>query len=128
VKLYTSYYAHQSKNGDTVPVAISLKIPEWYGGNVYRKLAPKPRTLMLYKSGDIDCDEYAKQYYSLVLNQLQAIDVYKELSKFGTSVALLCYEKAHDFCHRRLVADWLERELTITVPEFGYSCSIPKIF
>jgi uncharacterized protein (DUF488 family) len=31
----------------------------------------------------------------------------------------LCHEKAGEFCHRRLIADWLNRELGIEVPELG---------
>jgi uncharacterized protein (DUF488 family) len=30
------------------------------------------------------------------------------------NIALVCYEKPTDFCHRHLVADWLK--------EHGYEC------
>ena len=34
---------------------------------------------------------------------------------------LLCWEKPGDFCHRRLVAEWLKEELDYDIPELGYS-------
>ena len=35
-------------------------------------------------------------------------------------VVLLCYEKPPQFCHRHLVAKWLEKELNIKVEELKY--------
>jgi len=35
-------------------------------------------------------------------------------------IALLCYEKPGDFCHRRLFADWLKEKTGYEVKEFGY--------
>jgi len=35
----------------------------------------------------------------------------------GEDAILLCYEGIFQFCHRRLVAKWLEEQLNITVDE-----------
>lgn len=36
---------------------------------------------------------------------------------YGEYAILLCWEAKEKFCHRRIVAEWLERELNIEVPE-----------
>ena len=46
------------------------------------------------------------------MDQLNAVDVIKELNYLvpnvnGKNIALICYEKPSDFCHRHLVAEWL---------------------
>lgn len=53
-------------------------------------------------------------------------DLLKTLNnKFGDEIVLLCHElpsntidKRH-FCHRRLLADWLELETGIVIPEIS---------
>jgi uncharacterized protein (DUF488 family) len=53
--------------------------------------------------------------YQEILDRLDPRKVYQEL---GEDAILLCFEKAGEFCHRRLVAEWLERELGVEVPEW----------
>ena len=51
---------------------------------------------------------------------IKATALVEELNmKFGNNVVLLCYEKNKEFCHRQLVAIWLERELGSSVPEIA---------
>ena len=38
----------------------------------------------------------------------------------GENAILLCHEPPGQFCHRRLVAAWLEKFLNIVVPESHY--------
>ena len=54
--------------------------------------------------------EYARRYNEEVLSKLDAL---------GKDAILLCGEMPGTFCHRRLVARWLEEELGISVPERG---------
>ena len=58
-------------------------------------------------------ENYTIHYYSEVLNVLDPHQVYGEL---GENAVLLCWEKQW-FCHRFLVAQWLEKELGIEVKE-----------
>lgn len=48
---------------------------------------------------------------NIVLHQL-------ELLARGNDVALVCYEKPGEFCHRRIVAEWLKETAGITVEEY----------
>ena len=99
------------------PVAICGWSPEFYTGPKYTKLAPKKDWFFKWKeereSGKYTEEEsnlmYKTLYYETVLNNLDPVEVYKELCSIYNSedVTLICYEKPGDFCHRHLVAEWL---------------------
>lgn len=63
-----------------------------------------------------DNNYYIKCFTEQVLNNLDPSKVYQELRDLAKSVdiALICYEKPSDFCHRHLVASWLRNN--------GYDC------
>lgn len=59
-----------------------------------------------------DNDYYIEHFQTEVLDGLDAATVIKELNYLvsnvnGKDIALICYEKPSDFCHRHLVAEWL---------------------
>ena len=37
--------------------------------------------------------------------------------KFGEDIILLCHEPVEEFCHRRLVADYIELQTGFYIPE-----------
>lgn len=114
--IYTSYFAKlRSLPENIVPVSICGKTPDWYTGLQYKKLAPKYDFFMEWKQNH-DNDYYIKCFQEQVLNKLNATDVILDLSRLcegfnvgEDNIALICYEKPTDFCHRHLVADWLNR-------------------
>lgn len=107
----TSYFAkYKGENG----VCIAGGVPSWFKSRVYKKLAPKYWFFKKWKDGEFTNEDYIKYYYKEVLDKLDAKQVYKEL---GEDAVLLCYENPNDFCHRHLVAEWLEKELGIEVKE-----------
>ncbi|MDF0593744.1 DUF488 family protein [Methanotrichaceae archaeon M04Ac] len=106
-----------SRSGaDPRAVAISRAQPKGWTGRVYEPLAPSWRLLAEALSGEIDEDEYIQRYRAEVLSKLDPREVYADL---GEDAVLLCWEMAGAFCHRRLVAEWLEEELGVSVPEVG---------
>ena len=109
--IQTSYFAlYKGPNA----VSIALKTPTWYGlCDTYPKLFPHWSFLKQYKQ-DKNEEAYVEQYYSKVLNKLDPQQVYEELD----GKTLLCWEKSGEFCHRRLVAEWLEKNLGVQVPEY----------
>ncbi len=107
----TSYYAISGREPNAVSVA--GKAPIWFLGRQYKKLAPKYWFFQKYKK-DGDEEFYKEQYYKEVLDKLEPQKVYNEL---GKNAVLLCWEKKGKFCHRRLVAEWLEKALGITIEE-----------
>lgn len=118
--MFTSYYDNIS-NITYPTVGISGWMPAWYTGPTYRKLAPKYKTCYLpYINGEIDSQEYAARYTYDVLNKLNPSDVYRDLSeRGGQNAVLLCYEKPDKFCHRHLVAQWLNLSLGIKITELN---------
>ena len=116
IMIYTTYFAKlRSLPDDVVPIAICAKVPDWFHGLSYKRLAPSYHTLMDYKhfgNQEVFCQEYREQ----VLSKLDATDVVLDFSRLcpgfnvgENAVALVCYEKATDFCHRHLVAEWLRK-------------------
>ena len=109
--IYTSYFANlKSLPYDIVPVSICGKAPDWYKGFQYKKLAPKYEFFIRWKDNH-DNDYYTRCFNEYVLNKLDTGMVLSELKDMCSDkdIALICYEKPGDFCHRHLVADWLNQ-------------------
>lgn len=118
--MQTSYFANVKQV--RAPLSISGRAPDWYQGPQFKKLAPKYEFFAAYKAGDIDAAGYTAEFERLVLRPLHPRLVYDQLiTDYGKDVTLLCYEKPGEFCHRRLVADWFERELGVSVPEWQWA-------
>ena len=68
-----------------------------------------------------DNDYYVENFNKLVLNTLSAEQVINELKTMSPieDIALVCYEKPGDFCHRHLVAKWLT-DNGFTCEEYTY--------
>ena len=91
-------------------VAICLHPPANWKGKWYPKLAPLA-SILRFKDQE---EQYTKLYQERVLSILRPHAVYNEL---GEDAILLCYEEPGEFCHRRLVAAWIEKYLGFQVPE-----------
>jgi len=119
----TSYFANLTNVSN--PVSICLYPPSWYTGEQYLPLAPTSRLLDLYKRGKIDEQEFTRTYYADILDHLNPKTVYREILGESPQVTLVCYEKSCDFCHRHLVAAWLNARLKIQVRELPSPSSRP---
>ena len=119
--IYTSYFDNlKNIPKDIIPIAICGKSPDWYDGIEYKRLAPKYSFFQEWKKNG-DNNYYIEHFNKEVLDKLSAAAVYEELEDLcnGWACALICYEKPDDFCHRHLVADWLETNLNIyTIKEW----------
>ena len=63
-------------------------------------------------------DEYIASYYETRLKDLNIEELLTTLeNRFGNNLILLCHEPIDEFCHRRLVADYIELETGIYIPE-----------
>lgn len=130
--IYTTYFAQlKSLPQDVIPISICGKAPDWYDGIQYKKLAPRYDFFVKWKENH-DNDYYIRCFNEQVLSKLNPSQVIDELRGLvshividpklfpirGTlepHIALVCYEKPEDFCHRHLVAEWLSTA--------GYKCS-----
>ena len=107
--MQTSNFWHFSREpGDPRIVSISTGNPEWFQGRRYPALAPRWNMLKM------DEATYREEYRKI----LDKLDPQKVFDDLGEDAILLCWEKPGAFCHRRLVAEWLEEKLGVKVPEF----------
>ena len=119
-RVYTGYYAKLKKYEEAglIPVSIAGKAPAFYTGIQYKVFAPTWDIFSKWKNGSIDNFGYTELFKQNVLSKIDKNSVIQSFSKFGGDIVLLCYEKSGDFCHRHIVADWIESELGIRVDEF----------
>jgi len=108
MKIYTSYFANSkalSKEGVTT-ISIARYSPKWYFGPKYTAVAPTSYMLSSSCSHEMYLQEYAK-----ILNRLNPHKVIADITAIckGKDVALCCYEKPGDFCHRHLLSEWLRK-------------------
>jgi hypothetical protein len=113
----TSNFSNAGSDPDAV--AISQGVPKGYTGRRYMPLAP-PWSLVREKDEDV--------YRAAYLKQLSRLDPQKVYDDLGENAILLCWEKPGEFCHRRLVAQWLESELGVTIPEIVKDQSLTLAF
>lgn len=104
--------------------AVSLKVPK---GNAFdvRILPFAPDQFLLdgIRSGALDEQEYAERYLALLESRqgaFLAADRLRKMKDRDRSAVLLCWE-AEGFCHRHLLADWLNRGWNLGVKEIEKS-------
>ena len=134
-----NYYS--VKSGNTVSITGDGGNSWGYFGPSYKKLAPKLVTYIPYAQKleelrklkeDVSKlndylefrkkieDEYIKSYYDIRLKDLDVKDLLCILNeKFGNNIILLCHEPLDEFCHRRLIADYIELQTGIYIPEIS---------
>lgn len=131
--VFTSYYGQMRNFPDNVtPVAISRGIPDFYNGDRILDFAPPGYVFSTYKTAykkeaalhfiDNTAMEKMKEWYTKeYLKHLDSIGPSKIKTmiegvlplgeQIWTSdtkhIALLCYEKTGDFCHRNLLSAYL---------------------
>ena len=120
MKIYTSYFANLKnlEKENIFPIGICCYPPKWFNGPNLRAIEPTPDILEKCKSSHA---EYEKRYRAEVLSIFKDINILINRISYisgGKDVALCCYEKPSDFCHRHIVAKWLEEQAGIEVKEF----------
>ena len=114
--IFTSFYAHPDIKGRDNVYGISASVPDFYTGNRIQELAPTWDLLNAYHREEIDEDEYSDQYLMLLLNR--GLDPNTMFDNLPSGSILLCYERMGEFCHRRVLADWVSSHTGMTIPEW----------
>lgn len=75
-----------------------------------------------YKQGVISEKEYRERYFRQLDKAknyiLPAVKTFQNLARrYNKEIVFLCYEKTGNFCHRHLLAEWLEKETGEKVKE-----------
>jgi hypothetical protein len=115
--IYTSNYAR--KGQDPGAIAISVGLKEWNSHLLHMKeLAPTWEMVNDIKNGSITENQYTEMY--LLLLEERKFYPHKFVKQFPSDIDyyLLCYEPPNTFCHRRVLADYIEYNTGIVIPEW----------
>ena len=112
-KIYTSYFGNLSKlerNG-IKPISIALFPSKWYDEDELQDLAPDLTIFTGYKE-NIITEERFKKFYEYKIRQIGKEKILKMIENIakGQDVALICFEAPGCFCHRHILADYLDIE------------------
>ena len=118
--IYTGYYSKIKEYTDAGLrlLSISRTKPGFVKDCVdVPPLFPDEKILWDYKKGDFDEMEYTSKY----LTQLDGMGIdkiIKTIQIFGDDVVLLCWESPEKFCHRHILANYINRNSDLVVEEF----------
>lgn len=120
--VYTSYFANWRKleKARIQMVSIARINPHKLDCPMLKHLAPSPALLAGTKKGIIKWDRYVERY-GKQLKALDLTEVKKELDNLQEQygdIALCCYEKPQDHCHRHLLAEYLSEHLDMNIIEY----------
>lgn len=119
--LYTTYFGKiKDLPKNVIPVCIAGRPPIGFDILHYKQLAPTYKIFAEWRVSK-NTETYIQKFERDVLGKLNADVVVADLKHLTdhiiceeVDIALVCYEKSTDFCHRHLVAKWLN--------ENGYPC------
>lgn len=128
MKIYTTYFANlRHLPASVTPICIALYPPKGTVIAKYPALAPTPDILREYKASACMDEKdrqarYIKRYYQEVLSRLSPRQVIADLKQLSQNqdIALVCFEKSQDFCHRHLAISWLAPYLSEAGIENGF--------
>ena len=129
-KIYTSFFENirNLSENEYFFVCIRGDHPEWFNGFVYKPLIPrkwwfewnslKKETPDHYYDADYF---YRKMYQQTNLSKTTPEKVIRDLSRLsnGRKVVFVCGEVPPEFCHRRIIDNWLS-EAGFDVEELDY--------
>jgi hypothetical protein len=110
-----SYFTYTGPGRIGISRGVPRGIPAGY--RMFRALAPGP----WFRS--VDATEYCWRYRREILDRLDPQETWDRLHELagGQEPVLLCWERPpftrETWCHRRLVSEFFERELSVEVPE-----------
>ncbi len=113
-----SYFTYTGPGRIGISVGAPRGCPAGY--RMYRALAPRRDMLKL------DQATYRRIFFDEILGKLDPEKIVRDLHSLAVShePVLLCFEKppftASNWCHRRMVAEWLKDTLDLEVPEIGW--------
>lgn len=115
-RIFTGNY-EECQAGNLISISGDRGKKVGYTGKAITKLAPKRAFWDIWYNniGKIPEEEniryYIEEYYKQVLSKVDIEDLLKD----EKDPILLCYEKGQDFCHRHVLAEYIEMKYGIKV-------------
>lgn len=121
---FTSYYAMARRFDPSryLLVSISRGVPSGFNGYRVYEFAPTSSILSNYRDNNDDAI-YMVRYKNEVLKKCDTPSVLHRISEaaHGRDVVFMCYEGSTKFCHRHLLAAWLNFHYGLNVTEFQFN-------
>ena len=118
IRIFTGNY-DECKVGNLISISGDRGKKVGFKGKAIPQLAPKKGFWTIYDSNIGKIDEetnnkyYIQEYYKQVLSKADI----QELLKNEKDPILLCYEKGQNFCHRHILAEYIELMYGIEVKD-----------
>ncbi len=115
-RIFTGNY-EECKAGNLISISGDRGADANFKGKFISALAPKRAFWKTWKNniGKIPEEEniryYIENYYKQVLSKVDIEDLLKD----EKDPILLCYEKGQDFCHRHVLAEYIEMKYNVKV-------------
>ena len=115
-RIFTGNYA-ECKAGDVTSVSGDRGESVGFVGKASPQLAPKRKFWTIWHnnigkiSDEANTRYYIQEYYRQVLSRLNLDELLSE----EKDPILLCYEKGQEFCHRHVLAEYIEMKYGIKV-------------
>ena len=130
-KIYTSYFSNKrlkNKEGIRISICLNMQGYTFYHYNRwYKELAPNLEIFKKYKSignKTQSTKNWFTREYVRKLDELRNkdrlegyVDELKKLVQYN-DVYLLCYEKPLEFCHRHVLAEYLNNNYELNIEEY----------
>lgn len=99
-------------------VSISRFPPKGFKGYKCFEFAPPADLLRWFKNG-LSQYQYSVKYRRVVLDNIDVHKVFENLAvqACGRDIVLCCFEPAFDFCHRRLLAQYVQEVWGYSIEE-----------
>lgn len=114
--IFTGNY-FECKAGNLISISHDKGKSAGFEGKTILQLAPKRQFWDIWRDnrGKISDEEnnkyYIEEYYKPILSKVNIEDLLKD----EVNPILLCYEKEQEFCHRHIVAEYIEIKYGIKV-------------
>jgi uncharacterized protein YeaO (DUF488 family) len=117
MSITTGYFGGVKKPHQHDIVSIAAGQPRWLQVlHKHSALAPRYTLLKDFRSDFISESQYVT-FFNAMLDKLNPAETLQQLNVMSQSAIMCCHCKTTDFCHRHLVAEWLESNLDITIHE-----------
>jgi uncharacterized protein YeaO (DUF488 family) len=114
MNIYIAQYAEVKYDKTICPISISPTVPEGWKGKSLDIFFPLPDLVTQFKENKILIGDYTRIYTKEILDRLNPKEVIDYLidTYNPKDVVICCWGTKDTFCHRYLVANWLNNWIT----------------
>lgn len=119
--VYTSYFGISKKfpRDKFIRTAVCYKVPAGIG--IWNNVVPDADLVYGLKRGEITKEYYEQKYLEMLESRKQWIaENIPYMKNSEKDIVLLCYEKSDEWCHRHILAKFLNDNFDLNVTEYKF--------